>query len=248
MKENISEPTQSLIKLSASSAKTYEQCPAKYAYTYIHKLPKKHWPHLILGTFCHAVLEQFHKEWILNKNLELSPLMGISFAEQRNNYKSMSPDQLEEAKEMLQEYLFSMEKNGMPNTLFVEESFQFTVGKYLLRGFMDRLDVDRDGIFHILDYKTSKSEKWLDDFQLLVYGMALKEKYPNLERFRGSYILLRKNSKLITTEFTLQDISKCERKILDFGQRIEEEQKWEKRPSQLCNWCDFYDPCQGSWV
>lgn len=239
---------QSLIKLSASSTKTFEQCPRKYYYTYIEKLPKKSWAHLTLGTFCHAVLEQFHKEWKADKNLELVGLMGKCFGEQRPNYPSMMPDQLEEAKTLLQEYLFGVEKRGMPNTLFVEEPFKISVDKYILRGFMDRVDVDPDGLFHIVDYKTTKNEKYLDDFQLLVYGLALKNKYPDMERFRGSYVLLRKGSKLVTNEYSIHDVYKCERKILEFGNRIESEQKWEKRPGPLCNWCDFYDPCMGGWV
>jgi RecB family exonuclease len=241
---------QSLIKLSASSTKTFEQCPKKYFYTYIEKLPKKSWAHLILGTFCHKVLELFHKQWMLNKNLDLLELIGNSFSAARaeKEFAGMDPNQLEDAKGMLQEYFFSIEKRGMPNTLTVEEPFKITIDKYLLRGFMDRVDVDPDGLFHIVDYKTTKNEKYLDDFQLLVYGMALKNKYPDMNRFRGSYVLLRKGSKLITTEFSMHDVYKCEKKILEFGNRIEQEQRWEKRPSPLCNWCDFYDPCMGGWV
>lgn len=239
-----------LIKLSASSTKTFEQCPRKYYYTYIEKLPKKSWAHLKLGTFCHRVLELFHKQWILNKNLNLVDLIGNCFLTARgeDDFIGMLPDQLEEAKEMLQEYLFGVEKRGMPNTLFVEEPFKISVDKFLLRGFMDRIDVDPDGLFHIVDYKTTKNEKYLDDFQLLVYGMALKSKYPDMDRFRGSYVLLRKGSKLVTNEYSMHDVYKCEKKILDFGIRIEQEQKWEKRPGPLCNWCDFYDTCMGGWI
>lgn len=242
--------TESLIKLSASSTKTFESCPKKYYFTYIEKLPKKHWPHLILGTFCHAVLEQYHKNWMADKNVEVVELMGECFtnARQQKEFTSMTGEQLEDAKNMLQDYLFAIEKNGMPNTLAVEMPFTINIDRFLLRGFIDRVDIDKDGIFHIVDYKTTKNEKYLDDFQLLVYGVALKNKYPDIEKFRGSYSLLKKSSKLMTNEYSVSDIYKCEKKILDFGNRIEQEQKWEKRPSQLCNWCDFYDTCQGSWI
>jgi RecB family exonuclease len=242
-----------LIKLSASSTKTFESCKRKYYYTYIEKLPKKSWPHLMLGTFCHAVLEQFHSEWKIDKNLVLPDLMGKCFAEQRcrkesnADFSSMLPNSLEEAKVLLQEYLFNVEKNGMPNVLATEAPFIIQIDDCLLRGSIDRIDVDKDGIFHIVDYKTSKNEKYLDNFQLLVYGIALKNKYPDLQGFRGSYLLLRKNSRLITEEFGLHDILKCEKKIIEFGKNIKQEQKWAKSPSPLCNWCDFYDTCMGGW-
>lgn len=250
VKPSSEQEQQSLIKLSASSTKTFEQCPRKYYYTYIEKLPKKSWGHLILGTFCHKVLELFHRQWIADKNLDLVELIGSCFSAAREDkeFSGMLPDQLEDAKGMIQEYLFSMEKRGMPNTLFVEEPFKINVQRYVLRGFIDRIDVDPDGLFHIVDYKTTKNEKYLDDFQLLVYGMALKNKYPDMDRFRGSYVLLRKGSKLITNEYSMHDVYKCEKKIIDFGTRIEQEQKWEKRPSPLCNWCDFYDTCMGGWI
>jgi RecB family exonuclease len=251
MEDQIIEAPKPLIKLSASSTKTFEQCRRKYYYTYIEKLPKKDWGHLRLGTFCHRVLEIFHKQWLLDKNLNLAELIGCCFAQARTEKEGigMSSDQLDAAKDMLQEYLYSVEKNGMPNTLSVEDNFVLNVGNYVLRGFIDRLDVDKDGIFHIVDYKTTKNEKYLDDFQLLVYGMAIKNKYPDMDRFRGSYVLLKKGSKMITTDFNLSDIVKCEKKILEFGKNIEEEKKWEKTPTQLCNWCDFYDTCMKvSWT
>lgn len=253
-KENDLNETQ-LIKLSASSTKTFEQCPKKYFYTYIDKLPRKSWSHLTLGTFCHKTLELFHSKWKIDKNLELVTLMGecFSLARTEDEFSGMSGEQLEEAKLMLQAYLASMEKHGMPNVLFVEEPFKLNIGKYLLRGFMDRVDVDADGLFHILDYKTTRNPAYLsgpgDDFQLLVYGLALKNKYPDMDKFRASYVLLRKGAKLITNEYSVYDIDKCEKKILDFGNRIENEQRWEKRPSALCSWCDFYSPCQDTkWV
>ena len=241
-----------LIKLSASSTKTYDSCARKYRYTYIDKLPKKEWDHLKLGTFCHNVLEQFHEEWKNDKNLELRPLMSRSFANQRH-LASLDPktkladEQLTEAKGMLQDYLYSMERNGMPNVLGVEDGFEMVVGnKYVLRGFLDRLDVDKDGLFHIVDYKTTKNEKYLDSFQLLVYGLALKQKYPDLKRFRGSYVLLRKGSKMLTNEYTLNDILGCEKKIIEYGTAIENEKKWEKTITRLCDWCDFKDVCLGN--
>lgn len=239
-----------LLKLSVSSVKTYESCPKKYWYTYIEKADRKEWPHLLLGSFCHKVLEYFHERWKEDKNLELVSLFGKCFADARKlkEFQALHPDQLGEAKELLQHYLFEIEKYGMPNVHDVEMDFLINIDNFMVRGFIDRIDIEKDGTFHIIDYKTTKNDKYLDDFQLLVYGLALKKKYPDIERFKGSYILLRQHSKLITNEYNAYDLLKCEKKIIEFGKYIEEEKKWEPRPSNLCKWCDFYEPCQLTWT
>lgn len=235
-----------LLKLSASSTKTYSSCAKKYYYSYINKIyPRKEWAHLTLGSFTHSCLEQFHESWLKDKNLELSSLMGQAFSDQRNNFK-LTDEQLEDAKAMLQDYLFQVERNGMPNVLSNEESFEIVIENYLMRGFIDRIDVDKDGLFHIIDYKTSKTDKYMDEFQLLVYGVALKRKHPTIEKIRGSYVLLRQSSRLLTYEFDVDDLLKCENKIVEFGKSIENEVEWATNPSPLCKWCDFYEPCQGS--
>src|ERR1700748_3548955 len=94
------------LKISASSVKTYENCQRKYYYSYVAKpdLPPKEWQHLYLGTFCHAVLESFHKKWKENKNLELPSLMSECFLEARENDKKIGASQIDEAKSMLQDY------------------------------------------------------------------------------------------------------------------------------------------------
>ena len=48
------------LPLSVSKVKTFDDCKAKYRYTYIEKLPRKEWSFHIFGSFLHLVLEEFH--------------------------------------------------------------------------------------------------------------------------------------------------------------------------------------------
>jgi len=47
--------------LSPSSIGTYRQCPLKFKYSKIDKLPDPSGPEAILGNFVHAILEELYK-------------------------------------------------------------------------------------------------------------------------------------------------------------------------------------------
>lgn len=241
-----------LIKLSASRAKTFEQCPRKYFYNYIEHLPTKEWDHLELGTYAHAALEIFHRLVKEGSTEPLRKLMGIAsseaFRQMTERGRSLPDEQLREAKAMLADYLSKLEENGIPNVLEVE--FPFTIplnDLYDLTGVIDRIDRDRDGVLHIVDYKTSKNAKYMEPFQLNTYGLYLSEKFPGTERFRASYIMLKLGCQALTYEFTTEDVAKCRAKLVKYADRITSEERWIAKPSRLCDWCDFKDVCFNSW-
>ena len=244
-----------ILKLSASSMKTFDQCGLKYYYNYIAKEERKQWDHFDLGNLCHRTLEIFHDIYMNDGTSKktLSKLMGHSFAEARKEFEDTNNVIITEAKSLIENYLKVISTNGMPLVKGVETSFNFNLSEdVLVRGFLDRVDILKDGRFHIVDYKTTKNTKYLDPFQLLVYGLWLKEEYPSVDSFKASYILLRHKSKLKSYEFNANDVDKCKKKILDYASKInfsKKENHWTPVPGPLCNWCDFQKICptQQSW-
>jgi len=244
-----------ILKLSASSMKTYDQCPRKYYYNYIEKQERKQWDHFDLGNLCHRTLEIFHQIYMSEgtEKRTLSKLMSYSFSEARKEFDGINNILLAEAKDLVQGYLKSVSKEGMPLVKGVETSFNVTLeNDILVRGFLDRIDVLKDGRFHIVDYKTTKNTKYLDPFQLLIYGLWLKNEYPHIDNFKASYILLRHGSKLKSYDFNTEDIEKCKKKIIKYAESINtsmNEDSWIPIPGPLCNWCDFQSICptQKAW-
>lgn len=241
-----------IIKLSASAVKTYEQCPRKYFYNYIERAPRKQWDHFDLGNLCHKTLELFHLDYIKNKKKKqaLGKIMSKSFKEARKDFPKMSVKLIEEAKDLIQDYLNKMKQDGMPNVKGVETYFNISLADdVLVRGYLDRLDMTPDGRYDIIDYKTTKNTKYLDEFQLLVYGLWLKEQYPDVEAFRGSYVLLRHGAKLKSYDFNMEDVDSIRKKLLGYAKSLKEENTWSPVPTALCNWCDFKNLCptQQSW-
>lgn len=243
-------PKIEVLKLSASSMKTYDQCPKKYYYNYITREKRLEWDHFSLGNLCHKALEIFHEIYMKDgaKKQSLSKLMSHSFKEARKDFEDVNLNIIAEAKDLVQKYLKVISASEMPLVKGVESSFNFHLSDdVLIRGFLDRIDIMKNGDFHILDYKTTKNTKYLDPFQLLIYSLWLKREYPHVKQLKASYVLLRHNSKLKSYDFNLEDIDKCKKKILDYGVKINASKKedvWKMIPGPLCNWCDFKKICE----
>lgn len=245
-----------LIKLSASSMKTFDQCPKKYFYNYIAREPRKQWDHFDLGNLCHKALEIFHEIYMEEgpRGGSLSKLMAHSFAEARKDFPDAKIEIIADAKALVQDYLKLVSTDGMPHVKGVETKFNLNItDDILVRGFLDRVDIlPKSGIFHIVDYKTTKNKRYLEPFQLLIYGLWLQSEYPDLEEFKASYVLLRHGSSSKSYTFNCEDIVKIKKKILGFAEDIrasEKSEEWATITGPLCNWCDFKKICptQQGW-
>lgn len=242
-----------MIKLSASSIGTYEKCPKKYHYHYIEKpdVPKQDWTHLEFGKCAHRVLELFHEHLLKNirEPHEYALVMRESFIQGLSEFNlEILKDDLPELKATLKYYLDNILKNGLPHVLYNEMSFDFKIGEYQVRGFIDRIDKVSDTEYKVVDYKTNKNPKYLTNFQLLLYALAIKERMPEVKKLTGSYVLLKHKCKTLDYDFTELDYQETVDKVMEIGHSIDTSLEWIKKPSALCNWCDYQNICQGDWV
>jgi len=94
-------------------------------------------------------------------------------------------------------------------------------------------------------HNTGKS-KYLDEFQLLVYGIPLLQDNPDIQEYKASYIALKENMKEISYTFTKTDVERVKEKIRAVARQIREDTTWEPRPQFLCNYCDYESLCDAS--
>lgn len=254
------EKNEKLYQLSVSKAKTFNSCPKKFRFHYIEKLPRKEWEHHVFGTFVHDVLENFHKRLIDDASLDQFDLMTECFKNSLEKFKDkITKEQKVEAFDVLKDYLFYLNNNAENQVIAVEKPFYLVIDDVLVLGFIDRLQIDSDGVLHISDYKTNKggqtgtpkqklsnAKKYLKDFfQLKTYAYVLMLEDPSIQKIRTSFMLLRHKFALVKKEFTRDEImSEVEQTYLKYAADIREEQLWRANPGILCKFCDWLDNCE----
>lgn len=236
--------------LSVSKAKTFDDCQAKFRFSYIERLPRKTWHFHTLGSFAHRVLELFHERRLAGDESPDNDLMTVSFKDAAKEFeKDLKPSQKKLVYGMALEYLQILAKykeEGGPEVVGVEQKFYIDIGgEVLLNGMIDVEQRDQDGVLHLADYKTSKSTRYLkkDFFQLLTYAYVKCVEDPELDKVRCSYVMLRHGFQHLTKEFSRAQIMKVQDKLLAYADKIKGEKLYRANPTRLCSYCDYLDSC-----
>lgn len=245
---NLEEKKIEELRLSVSKTKTFIDCKKKFKFTYIQKLPRKTWEFHLFGQFCHKVLEDFHRAYIIGKSKNPYHIeMEIAFKAALIEFKGRMTKQMKkDCWDIINGYLKLLLKNKMPNVIDVEKNFNLNIGEnIILNGMIDRIQIDDDNIIHVADYKTTKNKKYLknDWFQLLTYAYVLLLEDPTITKVRASYILLRHDFEYVTTEFSVPEILKIKDKYEEYASQIRTETEYPPNPTALCNFCDHLDIC-----
>lgn len=236
------------LSLSVSKAKTFKDCKAKFYFGYIEKLPQKEYDFHIFGKFLHKILENYYQKILDGCTDSPNVILTASWKEAFSEWKSkLTKDQVTEAKQICTIFLQNLAKETEgPTILEVEKQFYIDInGQVLLNGYIDRVQIDSDGVLHVSDYKTSKDKKYLkkDFFQLLTYAFVMYLEDPSLKKIRTSYIMLKHNFDPIIKEFSVEEIKSIENVFLDYAEKIHNEKLFRPSPTPLCKYCSFLDVC-----
>ena len=248
---------------SPSSINLYKQCPRKYYYQYILKLPTKPSIHLIRGSIVHEILEKFFSldvnqfdeneyEYGLRSYVSASLLKQWKESKNKLMKLELSKQELEtyliESQQMLNNFvtMFSEKlKEKMIQGLSLEKAFEILTPaveeeirneELQVRGFIDAIHSDGNEIV-IMDYKTSNKDTISPEYrlQLGIYALLYKLKHNETPTQVGINFLKFTEQKIDVTDELLNE-AEFEIKFVHANTESENIRDYEPKESGLCKW------------
>jgi putative RecB family exonuclease len=239
---------QGRVRLSFSRVDTYDNCPRKFRYAYVDKLPGRPGPHLSFGTSIHAALEDFYDRKLPDCPTE-EELLGFLYERwDSSGFVDLDRDEQLAFYRQAQDVLRRFHHRCAPTYRLpaaTEAWFELPIGyEATVVGSIDRVDVDDEGRFHVIDYKTNRKvkdrERVAGSLQLSIYALACRHLFGALPATVSlDFVVPGVEIKVAVEEL---DLEGARQTVLDTAAAIRAE-RFEPTPNPLCGWCDFRAVC-----
>ena len=250
---------------SPSSINTFKQCPRKYYYNYIEKIPTGTNIHCVRGNIVHSALENFYdadlgffthdsyetqfkiylqrmlmEQWAAYKS-ELDKL-DMSKLELRQYFEESMMMLLNWSDHFLKEFSEELPKhnNSLQETfksLTPQRELEYRSEKHSIRGFIDAIH-EKNGEIHIVDYKTNKRSELKDSIklQLAIYAMLYKEKHGVLPKKVGAFFVRDTLKMIEANDFMVENAVAEIEAIHEHTSKTEDKNDYHQKTSPLCKW------------
>jgi RecB family exonuclease len=246
------------MRLSYTALDTYKHCPLKFKFREIDRIKTPKTKEAFFGSLIHEVLKYFHNPSQLIPPTEEELLQYFSqkwdptlFADSQEETIAFS-----QGVKILKNYYaqnFPLEFNIVDLETRFEAPIIENNETHTITGIIDRIDRLPNGVFEVIDYKTSKKmpgQKHIDNnLQLAVYHLGVANRWPSIieqkKPVKLSLYYLQHGEKLSTIR-TPEYIEETKEKILLTIDQIKNSaaaQKFEPQPGPLCDWCQYQPYC-----
>lgn len=255
---------------SPSSINTYRQCPRKYYYRYIERLPTKPSIHLVRGTVAHSALEYFFEHpvqektdsWQTNLQRHVLRLLEHFWRKHGDEFEQLDEtpaelaDYKKETQGMVLKWVLSfidrvkarMRDRGESwreafEALSPKREAKYVDEELQVMGYIDAVEEVDDEV-RLVDYKTSKKPEITSDYrlQLGIYALMYLRQHSRLPDKVGIEFLRHGGEYMDVNDELLLD-AQFEIEQIHMVTKTDDIAHYPKSPSPLCNWCDFYDTC-----
>ena len=234
---------------SASGIKMYEDCPLKFKYSYVLKIPTPQKAFFQLGTDVHAVFEQMSRLKMQGEAPDISKAREmLDVIWNPHVFDSRTQEQQEYSKmQKMLDFWMDFERHNPNETMEVEEGFEIKLDGARFGGYIDRLDRTPEGDYIVIDYKTGTTNlsknKLKKDVQIALYCMALKEKYGKLPVQAGHMYVNPELAELRLVDVSEEGVEAVVGRVREMVGRILEED-FDIKEEPNCRFCDYRGICE----
>ena len=167
--------------LSYGQVSDYLECPAKYRFGHLIRIPTPVTHQLVYGRALHAAVQVFHRRQMAGRPMSLPELHAeLDAAWESAGFLTRQHEEARRtaAREALERFWSAQQADPATPTA-VELEFSVPLGRDRVRGRYDRVDTDPDGRVTITDYKSSDvrdpataARRSRESLQLAIYGLA----------------------------------------------------------------------------
>jgi len=238
------------LSLSFGQINDYLECPARYRYAHLIRIPTPASHQMAYGRALHAAVQGFHRRQMRNEAMSLDEL----YAELDANWESVGflTREHEEARRLsARDALarFWQEQQTDPaRPAAVEQEFAVVLGRDRVRGRYDRVDVDADGRVSITDYKSSDvrdpgtaARRARESLQLGIYALAWERQHGKAPDELALHFL---ESGLVgRSDATDRRLDRAQERVVSVGDGIRAG-RFEATPAaNRCGFCPFREIC-----
>lgn len=239
--------------MSPSSIGTFTQCPLKYKFSRLDKIPEPSTEAQVLGSFVHEVLEELFAYPKAERTEQLARTLAknLWYSKWQVEYNDLNTKCEEnefrwKAWWCIENY-FAMEDPTSFDPSGVEAVMDSSIDGVPLYGIIDRWSIEDDKIV-VSDYKTGKKPRpqyeWEKKMQITIYSILLKQQ-TGMEVGRAELLYLKSG------QFSRYEITED----LENAVRVEVKNTWdqvttscatgefETRTGPLCGWCFYKNMC-----
>lgn len=238
--------TDARLRLSATSIENYRDCPLRYKFEHILKVPTAPQAALTFGSIMHQsaryYFERRRQSIPTFKEIEKFYLdhwraTGFDDEYHAETYREAGLEQLR---------AFVERHNALPfeaARASFEQAFRFELDGIAIEGRIDQMNLlDGEGEVELIDYKTGRPRTEKDaekSLQLSVYALASRKL--GFRPVRLTFYNFSNNAPVSAVR-TAEELEATRREIREVAVGIREG-RFEAKPGFVCRWCDFTPLC-----
>ncbi len=235
------------VRLSFSRMDAYRNCPRKFRYAYIDRIPGVGSPALSLGSSIHDALEHFYDRKLPTPPSE-EELLGFLFdAWDSSGFEQLDREEQVQFYRHAQDVLRRYHRRAVADyrlPVATEVWFELAFDDAVVVGAIDRIDRDEDGSLHVIDYKTNRRAqpraRVAGSLQLAIYALACEDLYGDLPASVALDFVVA--GVVVRVGLDEIDLDAAREAVATTAAGVRAGQ-FDPTPNRLCDWCDYRSLC-----